>query len=602
MTAVVRTDGKPVQSRGAVGPAGGLDVQDLRAGLGDREGRRSRLDVLHLGAVHVLDRPLVPEPWTVHTYENSYSGSESLTRATCSPTTPSTRSSRSTSARQYVWQMAHRLGVHMAPDKPVASIGLGSLAVSPLDMAAAYATFPAMGIYAKPMAITKVVLPGGKVDTASGWGKPKTKQRGLAGCCLEGQRGSPAERRVRHRCRLRRRDPSERRQDGHDREPRRRVVRRVHATAVDRRLDGVPEGRDPDARRPRSRGRRRDLPGADLARVHGCGALQPSVDRLPAAERLPDLAAADARLLRLARLRRTDDRDADDLVVVRRHDASAARTPSRREPCEPLPTIDEALALVLAEAVFLGAEAAPVGEAAGRVLAADARAVVDLPPFASSAMDGYAVRAEDTPGRLALVDDSAAGAPGAACARERRGDRHLDRRGRAGRCGRRRPVEVTGATATRSTSRLLPGWKTSGRGEAIFAPGRSWSSGYAPRPAAARGARGGRARVRRVRPASACRRARDRERAAPSGRTTRAGADLRVELDAPRGAASQCRRRAGRPRAGRRRRGGDAGGAGRGAASRRARQLGRRLDGRARPRPRGARPSSARARCSGASL
>ena len=64
----------------------------------------------------------------------------------------------------------------MAPDKPVASIGLGSLAVSPLDMAAAYATFPAMGVYAKPMAITKVVLPGGKVDTASGWGKPKTKQ------------------------------------------------------------------------------------------------------------------------------------------------------------------------------------------------------------------------------------------------------------------------------------------------------------------------------------------------------------------------------------------------------------------------------------------
>ena len=36
----------------------------------------------------------------------------------------------------------------------------------------------------------------------------------------------------------------------------------------------------------------------------------------------------------------------------------------------------------------------------GRVLAEDARAVVDLPPFDSSAMDGYAVRAADTPGRL----------------------------------------------------------------------------------------------------------------------------------------------------------------------------------------------------------
>jgi molybdopterin molybdotransferase len=77
----------------------------------------------------------------------------------------------------------------------------------------------------------------------------------------------------------------------------------------------------------------------------------------------------------------------------------------------PLPAIDEALALVLAEVRFLGAEDVPVAGAAGRVLAADARAVVDLPPFASSAMDGYAVRAADTPGRFALVGHSAAGAP-----------------------------------------------------------------------------------------------------------------------------------------------------------------------------------------------
>lgn len=76
-----------------------------------------------------------------------------------------------------------------------------------------------------------------------------------------------------------------------------------------------------------------------------------------------------------------------------------------------LPTIDEALALVLAEVSFLGAEDVLVAEAAGRVLAEDARAAVDLPPFPSSAMDGYAVRAADTPGRLVVVDHSAAGAP-----------------------------------------------------------------------------------------------------------------------------------------------------------------------------------------------
>jgi penicillin-binding protein 1A len=116
------------------------------------------------------------KPWQVHTYENSYSGSMSLTRATL-------RSDNTVYAQltldvgpRYVWNMAHRLGIRMVPDKPYASIGLGSLAVSPLDMAAAYATFPAMGIYAKPMAITKVVLPGGRVDTASGWGKPQAKR------------------------------------------------------------------------------------------------------------------------------------------------------------------------------------------------------------------------------------------------------------------------------------------------------------------------------------------------------------------------------------------------------------------------------------------
>ena len=65
----------------------------------------------------------------------------------------------------------------MSPDKPVASIGLGSLAVSPLDMAAAYATFAAIGVYAKPMAITKVILPGGKVDNDERLGQAADEAR-----------------------------------------------------------------------------------------------------------------------------------------------------------------------------------------------------------------------------------------------------------------------------------------------------------------------------------------------------------------------------------------------------------------------------------------
>ena len=76
-----------------------------------------------------------------------------------------------------------------------------------------------------------------------------------------------------------------------------------------------------------------------------------------------------------------------------------------------LPTIEEALALVLARVRPLQAESVPTGAARGRVTAAPVRAVTDLPPFPSSAMDGYAVRAADTPGRLGITGRSAAGRP-----------------------------------------------------------------------------------------------------------------------------------------------------------------------------------------------
>ena len=77
-------------------------------------------------------------------------------------------------------------------------------------------------------------------------------------------------------------------------------------------------------------------------------------------------------------------------------------------------TIDAALELVLARAQPLDSETVAVAAASGRVLALDARAAVDLPPFDSSAMDGYAVRAADTPGELAVAGQSAAGLPAGA--------------------------------------------------------------------------------------------------------------------------------------------------------------------------------------------
>jgi molybdopterin molybdotransferase len=76
-----------------------------------------------------------------------------------------------------------------------------------------------------------------------------------------------------------------------------------------------------------------------------------------------------------------------------------------------LRSFEEAQQLVLERVEPLPAESVAIADAAGRVLAEAAAARVDLPPFASSAMDGYALRAADTPGRLPVVAHIAAGRP-----------------------------------------------------------------------------------------------------------------------------------------------------------------------------------------------
>ncbi len=80
-------------------------------------------------------------------------------------------------------------------------------------------------------------------------------------------------------------------------------------------------------------------------------------------------------------------------------------------PMATLLSLDDAISRVLERAERLPAEDVAVHDAVGRVTAEDARALVDLPPFPSSAMDGFAVRAEDTPGRLPVVARIAAGRP-----------------------------------------------------------------------------------------------------------------------------------------------------------------------------------------------
>jgi len=74
-----------------------------------------------------------------------------------------------------------------------------------------------------------------------------------------------------------------------------------------------------------------------------------------------------------------------------------------------LMTVDAALGAMLAEAAPLAPETVALGDAIGRVLAEDVAAVRDQPPFTNSAMDGWALRAADAPGALAIVGESAAG-------------------------------------------------------------------------------------------------------------------------------------------------------------------------------------------------
>jgi penicillin-binding protein 1A len=114
--------------------------------------------------------------WCVKTYDSTYGGWTTISQATL-------RSDNAVYAQltldvgpDNVGEMARKLGVRSPLEVDghyVPAMGLGSVAVSPLDMASAYATLAAGGVYSEPTAIRKVVLPNGKEDTTAGWGRPK---------------------------------------------------------------------------------------------------------------------------------------------------------------------------------------------------------------------------------------------------------------------------------------------------------------------------------------------------------------------------------------------------------------------------------------------
>jgi molybdopterin molybdotransferase len=73
-------------------------------------------------------------------------------------------------------------------------------------------------------------------------------------------------------------------------------------------------------------------------------------------------------------------------------------------------SVEQARAAMLAHIASLPSESVTLAAALRRVLAQAVTATRDQPPFAVSAMDGYAIRAADVPGTLRLIGESAAGA------------------------------------------------------------------------------------------------------------------------------------------------------------------------------------------------
>ncbi len=75
-------------------------------------------------------------------------------------------------------------------------------------------------------------------------------------------------------------------------------------------------------------------------------------------------------------------------------------------------TVEAALARIFADVPTARSEEVPLSQAYGRLLAEAVIAPMSLPPWANSAMDGFAVRAADVPGTLRVLETIGAGSVG----------------------------------------------------------------------------------------------------------------------------------------------------------------------------------------------
>ena len=207
-------------------------------------------------------------PIDVQTYGHDYSGSISLEQATLKSDNTVYEQLALDLGPPEIKQTAYDMGIKTHLDGyPAEALGGLTLGVSPLEMADAYATIASGGYRNRPTAIKKITFPDGKSDLPRRFRVKRTKafedwvtaeatrilkENVQAGHGHEGEHRLPGGR-----------------QDRHHRLVQRRVVRRLHPAARDRRLGRLSQRADRDEHRvPRRLGGGRHVPGRDLGRLH----------------------------------------------------------------------------------------------------------------------------------------------------------------------------------------------------------------------------------------------------------------------------------------------------------------------------------------------
>ena len=211
--------------------------------------------------------------WRVVNYESDYAGRSNLSDAMVRSDNAVYAQLTQLVTPKSVVEMAHSLGIRSKLD-PYFSIGLGQLAVNPLDMARAYATFANNGVRVDGSLLGNRprVVQSFKYSRSGHIRENKPVQHTPAALSLpEDETLTSILQQVvtsgtGTRAAL---GPPGRRQDGDDGQLRRRLVRRLHATARRRHLGRLSERAQADAARVRRPpGRRRHPARGDLEGVH----------------------------------------------------------------------------------------------------------------------------------------------------------------------------------------------------------------------------------------------------------------------------------------------------------------------------------------------